>query len=250
MKRFASISIWLGVLPALTVASVGCVEECTLRPHTQKQLRKVKIVAVVPFVDAPGPLGKGSGRVVVSAVIAELYDCPGLRVVERQRLDVVMKEHDLKLSQLQTNEGAAKAGKILGVDTMILGEIQQFQDNKDIGFGGAMGITGGETRSEFFVGMVIRAVRVSDGQVIYAESGHGKSKEGISPASEQASKKALKQWQLFFEQEDRNRTQDEKEKARAEAERIKKEAREEAERIKTEARKEIQEAKDKAKTKK
>ncbi len=199
--------VWGGLMLALLGAGIGCYqeEESSLTPYTKQALRGVKTIAVVPFVDAPGAMGKGSGRVVVTAMITELYQCPGLKVIERQRLDLMMKEYDLKLSQLQTNEGAKQAGKILGVDTMLIGEVQQYQDNKNYGFVGVGAISGGGTSSEFFVGLAIRAVRVSDGRVIYAELGSGKSKEGISPAARKASQKALQQWKLFFAEEDRKK---------------------------------------------
>ena len=197
-----------GLILALLGVGIGCFgeKESSLTTYTKQALRGVKTIAVVPFVDAPGAMGKGSGRVVVTATISELYQCPGLKVIERQRLDLMMKEHDLKLSQLQTNEGAKQAGKILGVDTMLIGEVQQYQDNKDFGFVGVGAISGGGTKSEFFVGLAIRAVRVSDGRVIYAELGSGKSKEGISPAAREASKKALEQWKLFFAEENRKKS--------------------------------------------
>ena len=76
--------IHLVVALALLVAAGGCEPARPKLPHEAK-LELVHTVAVLTFIDAPGPRAKGSGKIVVNAAIAELYQCQGVSVVEASR---------------------------------------------------------------------------------------------------------------------------------------------------------------------
>ena len=185
-----SAALWLG----------GCEEP--LDPVVLQRLMDVESVAVVPFVDAH--TAKGSGELVVGKVMEQLYKCPDLRVYERTQLKVLMDEHDLMAIASQT-EMASPIGELPNVDAVILGELTQYQAlDKSSGLTVYV-VSGSSTVAVHHVGISVRAVRVGDLRVIYAESGGGKSESGYDAAAGMAAEAALRPWMTAFRQ--RSQTQ-------------------------------------------
>ena len=191
---------------AAAAAAVGWAPVCPKLAH-KEVLEKVKTVAVLPFVDAPGAGGKGSGKIVVNAIISVLYQCPGVRVIERGRLDAIMDEHDLKLSGLADPTAASKLGKLAGADAVFLGEVTQYEAQQEFGTTVVYVVAGSSTRRIHRVGLSVRAVNVNDGTVIYADLGQGHHNEGYSAAAKTASQRALASWQQFYVYQDYMRKQ-------------------------------------------
>ena len=192
---------------ASAAAAVGCVPVCP--PLTHKEaLAKVKTVAVVPFVDAPGDGGKGSGKTVVNAIIAELYQCPGIRVIEHSQLVELMKARDLKISSITDSTAASKLGKLAGADAVLLGEVTQYNAPQEFETLAVYAVAGSSTKRIHRVGLSVRAVNVNDGTVIYADLGQGQHNEGYSAAAKTASKQALALWQQFYVYQDYMRKQE------------------------------------------
>ena len=176
----------------------GCEEEkIELPQHTKDALTKVRTLAVLPFQDAAGPKAKGSGKMLVGAITAELTACPGLKLVERSQLSKVISEEDLK--DMLSASVAAKIGKKVGADTVIVGEVTQYDAQKETSHLSIYAVGGGGTSTKYLVGLSIRAVNVADGRVIYARSGSGAKKSGFQDAATNAAKEAMKPWRQFFE---------------------------------------------------
>ena len=185
-----SAAVWLG----------GC--EAPVDPVVLERLMDVESVAVVPFVDAH--TAKGSGELVVGKVMEQLYKCPGLRVYERSQLKVLMDEYDLMAIASET-EMASRVGQLTGVDAVILGELTQYQALDQSSGLTVYVVTGSSTVPVHHVGISVRAVRVGDLRVIYAESGGGTSQDGYNAAAGMAAEAALRPWLTAFRQ--RNRAQ-------------------------------------------
>ena len=201
-KRF----IWLsgrclaGCMTAVFLVGLpGCEEEkIELPQHTKDALSKVRTLAVLPFQDAAGQKdAKGSGKMLVGAVTAELAACPDLKLVERSQLSKVIEEEDLK--DMLSASVAAKIGKKVGADTVIVGEVTQYAAQQESSHISLPYVGGGGTSTNHRVGLSIRAVNVADGGVIYARSGSGAKKSGFQDAATDAAKKAMKPWRQFFE---------------------------------------------------
>ncbi len=176
----------------------GCEEEkIELPQHTKDALSKVRTLAVLPFQDAAGPKAKGSGKMLVGSITAELAACPDLKLVERSQLSKVIQEEDLK--DLLSASVAAKIGKKVGADTVIVGEVTQYAAQQESSHISLPYVGGGGTSTNHRVGLSIRAVNVADGGVIYARSGSGAKKSGFQDAATDAAKKAMKPWRQFFE---------------------------------------------------
>ena len=192
-------AVWVVLSGLVVTAGAGCQQERRKLAYEPIWL-KVKAVAVVPFVDAPGVQAKGSGRVVVNAAIAELYRCPGVAVIEAARLKTILDELDLQRMDRVDNTTAMKIGKRAGADVVILGEVMQYEAQQEYSHGAVYAFAAGGTEHTHRVGLSVRAVNVSDARVIYARSGQGQSQEGFAPAAEEAAREAVENLRLFFEE--------------------------------------------------
>jgi len=190
----------IGVLAAVWLG--GCEAPVALDPVVLQRLMDVQSVAVVPFVDAH--TAKGSGELVVGKVMEQLYKCPNLDLRERTQLKALMDEYDLR-AITSDREMARRVGELTGVDTVILGELTEYETNEQEISVGFWIFSHREKVSIHYVGISVRAVRVSDQQVIYADSGGGKSQEGYDAAAGVAAEKALRPWLTAFRQ--RNQAQ-------------------------------------------
>lgn len=187
------------MLALALLAAAGCEPPRPHLPHEDK-LALVQTIVVLTFIDAPGPRGKGSGKIVVNAAIAEMYQCPGVSVVEAARLKAVMDELDLQRTDMVDHATAWKIGKRAGAELVIVGEITQYETTKDYSHGAVHMFSAGGTKTTHRVGLSLRGVSVKNGQVIYAKGGQGNSEKGYSPALELAAKEAIRPLALFFKE--------------------------------------------------
>ncbi|MDP6634539.1 MAG: CsgG/HfaB family protein [Phycisphaerae bacterium] len=186
----------LAAMSLLVLSGSGCEPQTSLR--YSGKLLTVKTMAVLPFQDAPGSHARGSGRIVVNGVIGQLYELPGVRIVERSRLATILKEKDFR-GTLDPSK-ATTIGKLAGADMVIFGDVTQYDAQQNYGHVGVAIISGGETKYTHRVGLSIRGVSVDDGRVIYARSGQGADREGYTKAAEIAAERAIKPLQLFYKQ--------------------------------------------------
>ncbi len=104
----------------LIAASVlsGCVESSVL--NSSYNLGKVRHIAVVPF-DVPSEDARGAEDLFAKHLLEQ-----GFQVVERSRLDAVMKEASLSYDGILSPDTTKKLGQILGVDALLIGEVTSF----------------------------------------------------------------------------------------------------------------------------
>lgn len=85
-------------------------------------------------------VGKGIGDLIVKRLVQDgTYS-----VIERKALDKILAEQNFSTSDRANPASAAKIGKLLGLDALIIGSITQFGgENKNTKVGGAGGGFGG-----------------------------------------------------------------------------------------------------------
>lgn len=124
-------------------------------------------------------IGKGISDLLVSDLVKDgTYS-----VIERKAIDKIMAEQNFSNSDRANPTSAAKIGKLLGVDAIIVGSITQFGDetqNKNIGGGGGnwhgVGMGGfGHKKSKAIVGISARLVDIDTGEILGAADGKGES---------------------------------------------------------------------------
>jgi curli biogenesis system outer membrane secretion channel CsgG len=124
------------------------------------------------------------GKGITDLLVTYLVKDGSYSVIERKALDKIMTEQNFSNSDRADPTSAAKIGKLLGVDAIIVGSITQFgNDTKNTGVGGAgagLGKLGigkfGQKESKAIVELGARLVNVDTGEILAAVDGHGESK--------------------------------------------------------------------------
>jgi curli biogenesis system outer membrane secretion channel CsgG len=124
-------------------------------------------------------VGKGIADLLVDKLVADgTYS-----VIEREKLDKVLTEQNFSNSNRADNTTAAQIGRVLGVQTIIVGSITQFgRDDKKMdtgGFGSAasrFGIGGlSRSKSTAVVGITARMIDVNTAEILASATGMGEA---------------------------------------------------------------------------
>ena len=125
-------------------------------------------------------VGKGISDLLVKYLVQDgTYS-----VIERKALDKILTEQNFSNSDRANPTSAAKIGKLLGVDAIILGSVTQFGNetkNTNVGgVGGGLGKFGiggfGQKKSKAIVNVDARIVDIDTAEILGVASGHGESK--------------------------------------------------------------------------
>lgn len=137
---------------------------------------------VQAFFQTNYDVGKGISDLIVDRLVKDgTYS-----VIERKMLDTVLAEQNFSNSDRADASSAAKIGKVLGVDAIIVGSITQFgRDDKSVGVGGGgyglgkFGIGGiGKKDSKAVVGITARIINVDTAEILVSAQGRGESARG------------------------------------------------------------------------
>ena len=124
-------------------------------------------------------VGKGISDLLVKYLVKDgTYS-----VIERKAMDKILGEQNFSNSDRANPNSAAKIGKILGVDAIIVGSITQFgNDNKNTNIGGGGGGFGGfgiggfsHKKSKAVVGLDARLVDIDTAEILGVADGKGES---------------------------------------------------------------------------
>jgi curli biogenesis system outer membrane secretion channel CsgG len=124
-------------------------------------------------------VGKGISDLLVTYLVKD----GSYSVIERKALDKIMAEQNFSVSDRANPNSAAKIGKLLGVDAIVVGSITQFgNETKNMNLGGAGGALGGfglggfgHKKSKAIVSLTARLVDVDTGEILAVAEGHGES---------------------------------------------------------------------------
>jgi curli biogenesis system outer membrane secretion channel CsgG len=125
-------------------------------------------------------VGKGVSDLLVNYLVKD----GSYSIIERRALDKILAEQNFSNSDRADATSAAKIGKLLGVDAILVGSITQFgNDTKNTNIGGVggglgrLGIGGvGRKESKAIVGLTARLVNVDTGEILAVAEGLGESK--------------------------------------------------------------------------
>ncbi len=82
------------------------------------------LVAVLPFNNQSGDKANDTMLPVArDTMISELHRHKRMRLIERERMDAILKEQELSATGLTDSNRAIKLGKLLNVDAVMLGSI-------------------------------------------------------------------------------------------------------------------------------
>ncbi len=149
---------------------------------------KLPKVAVLPFDDGSindhwwgdnFDVGKGVGDELVTALLNQTPKV--FRLIEREQVDNVIQEQDFGASGRVDTRSAAKIGKILGVQYLIMGRVTEFSiksTNRGLSLGGnSLGVN----KSNAVVAIDARLVDTASAEIIASVTGRGeKNQSGLS----------------------------------------------------------------------
>jgi curli biogenesis system outer membrane secretion channel CsgG len=124
-------------------------------------------------------VGKGISDLLVDKLVKDGQ----YSVIERKALDKVLGEQNFSNSNRADSTSAAKIGKVLGVDAIIVGSITQFgRDDKKTSAGG-LGAVGGRfgiggvqhSKSQAVVGITARMINTDTAEILASVTGKGES---------------------------------------------------------------------------
>ncbi|HWF48545.1 MAG TPA: CsgG/HfaB family protein [Bryobacteraceae bacterium] len=123
------------------------------------------------------------GKGISDMAIDHLLKDGTYRVIDREMLDKLIQEQNFSNSDRADPSTAAKIGRLLGVDTMVVGDVTQFgRDDHNTSAAGALGSWDhygisrlGMKKAKAVVAITARMIDVSTGEVLASESGRGTS---------------------------------------------------------------------------
>ncbi len=181
----------LALMATLGVESGGAQTQTPTAAPGASQARRVRI-AILDFDYATVHSGISAifgsnvdvGRGVTDLLVSYLVKDGSYSVIERRALDAIMAEQNFSNSDRADASSAARIGKLLGVDAIIVGSVTQFgNDTRNTGVGGVgaglgrLGIGGfNQKRSKAVVGLTARLVSVDTAEILASAEGMGESK--------------------------------------------------------------------------
>lgn len=123
------------------------------------------------------------GKGITDLLVTDLVKDGTYSVIERKALDKILAEQNFSNSDRANPASAAKLGKLLGVDAIIVGSITQFgNDTKNTGVGGGGGGFAGfglgkfsHKKSKAIVQIDARVVNIDTGEILVVSEGKGES---------------------------------------------------------------------------
>ena len=123
------------------------------------------------------------GKGIVDLLVKHLVKDGSYSVIERKALDKILAEQNFSNSDRANPTSAAKLGKLLGVDAIIVGSITQFGgETKNTGVGGAGGGFGGfglggfhHKKTKAIVTVDARMVDIDTAEILGVADGKGES---------------------------------------------------------------------------
>lgn len=154
----------------------------------QPAKRKVAVLdfqygTVMSSVQAIFGTSQDVGRGISDLLIDRFVKDGTYRVIERREINKVLQEQNFANSDRADATTAAKIGRVLGVDAIIIGDITQFgRDDHNTNAGGVLnrwdkyGIGKvGVHKSKAVVAITARMIDASTGEILASESGKGES---------------------------------------------------------------------------
>lgn len=181
--------LWYSLI-LITLFSTIAIPKAQAQTAPQAQGRK-KRVAIFDFDYATVQSSSSAlfgtnvdvGKGISDLLVKYLVEDGSYSVIERKAMDKILAEQNFSNSDRANPASAAKLGKLLGVDAIIVGSITQFgNDTKNTNIGGGGGNWGGfgvggigRKKSKAIVAVDARIVDIDTAEILGVASGKGES---------------------------------------------------------------------------
>jgi len=128
------------------------------------------------------------GKGIADMIVTDLVKDGTYSVIERKQLDTILAEQNFSNSDRANPASAAKIGKVLGINAIVVGSITQFgMEDKSLNLGGLGGGWGGwgagrvgTKKGKASVAIDARVVDVNTGEIVAVGTGKGiSSRSGL-----------------------------------------------------------------------
>ena len=122
--------------------------------------------------------GGGVGWELSGMVTNELASTGEFRVVERSKLEPVLREQDLASSGRISKGTGAKVGELTGAQFLVLGTVTAFESNTDSTGGGISisGISIGGKKKSAYIAVDLRVVDTTTGEISFSRTVEARTK--------------------------------------------------------------------------
>jgi curli biogenesis system outer membrane secretion channel CsgG len=187
MKRIALALSLVGALMFLTVAEAQTAPAAAAPAHQGRKKRVAVFdfdyATVQSYSSAMFGTNVDVGRGMCDLTVKYLVQDGTYSVIDRKAMDKILAEQNFSNSDRANPNSAAKLGKLLGVDAIIVGSITQFgNETKNTNLGGAGGNWGGygiggigHKKSKAIVAVDARIINIDTAEIMGVASGKGES---------------------------------------------------------------------------
>src|ERR1700681_2247796 len=180
--RFTALLLALAVLPA-SPPPQDAASAPPAAPRKRVAVMNFDYGTVRSYSQAIFGSDQDIGKGISDMLVTRLVQDGKYSVIERNALDKILKEQNFSNSDRADSTTAAKIGKVLGVDAIVIGSITQFgRDDQHTNVGGGgyglgkFGLGGvGTSKAKAVVGITARIINVSTGEILASATGKGES---------------------------------------------------------------------------
>jgi curli biogenesis system outer membrane secretion channel CsgG len=183
MKRVFSLAASLALLCAVSATALG--QAAPAAPARKKRIAVFDFDYATVRSGVAGIFGQDIdiGKGISDLLVTDLVKDGTYSIIERKALDKIMAEQNFSNSDRANPTSAAKLGKLLGVDAILVGSITEFgNETKNTGVGGSggnwhgFGLGGFKHKdSKANVALTARLVDVDTGEILAVAEGKGQS---------------------------------------------------------------------------
>jgi len=180
MKRFVPI---LAIAAAMAVGSVCDSASAQAKRRPRLAILDFDYATVQSYSQAIFGTNVDIGKGITNLLVTDLVKDGTYSIIERAALDKVLAEQNFSNSNRADASSAAKIGKLLGVDAIVVGAITEFgNETQKKNFGGGGGNWGGfglggigHSKSNANVAITARIVNIDTAEILGVAEGQGQS---------------------------------------------------------------------------
>jgi curli biogenesis system outer membrane secretion channel CsgG len=173
----------VGLALVLSILAVSAQSQSASKRRPRIAVMDFDYAAVQSSTSAVFGTNVDVGKGIVDLLVTGLVKDGSYSIIERKALDKIMAEQNFSNSNRADPASAARIGKLLGVDAIIVGSITQFgNETKKTNLGGGGGNwhgiglgNVGHSNSKANVGITARVVDVDTGEILGVAEGVGQS---------------------------------------------------------------------------
>jgi curli biogenesis system outer membrane secretion channel CsgG len=180
MKRFAVV---VAVLAAIAAGTMSQQADAQAKRRPRLAILDFDYATVQSWSSALFGTNVDIGKGITQMLVTDLVKDGTYSIIERAAMEKIMTEQNFSNSNRADPTSAAKIGKLLGVDAIVVGSITQFgNETKKTNIGGAGGNWGGfgiggigHSKSNANVSITARIVNIDTGEIMAVAEGQGTS---------------------------------------------------------------------------